>query len=205
MKTKLKICGLTREEDISMVNKIKPDFIGFVFAKSKRQIDLKTAVFLKSKLDPDIKSVGVFVNESIDNIIKVVNSKSIDLVQLHGDENNCYISKLKNLISIPIIKAIKISENSEKEKAYYEAADFLLIDSGCGSGKTFDWSIDLPTSKPLFIAGGISYENVEKAFEHFKPYAFDLSSSVEVNGFKNFDKMERISSKLKQLNGEKYE
>jgi len=205
MKTKLKICGLTREEDILMVNEIKPDFIGFVFAKSRRQVDLKTALFLKSKLDKNIKSVGVFVNEEIDYIVRAVNSKAIDIIQLHGDENNTYIENLKSLVPTPIIKAIKIKSDIRNGNDSYKASDFLLIDSGSGSGKTFDWSVNIPSYKPLFIAGGIGLENIEEAYKHFKPYAFDLSSSVEVDGFKDFDKMKRIRSKLDKLNGDIYE
>jgi phosphoribosylanthranilate isomerase len=204
MKTKLKICGLKREEDILMVNEIKPEYIGFVFAKSKRQIDLEKALFLKSKLDKMIKSVGVFVNEPIENVIKAVKSKAIDIVQLHGDEDSSYILKLKREVNIPIIKAIKVNKDFRNIEEFNDA-EYLLIDSGGGSGKTFDWSLDLKFNKPLFIAGGISLENIEEAYKKFKPYAFDLSSSVEINGDKDFNRMKEISSKLDKLNGENNE
>ncbi len=201
MKTKLKICGLKREEDILMVNKIKPEFIGFVFAKSKRQVNLETALYLKSKLDKQIKSVGVFVNEPIENVIKAVKSKAIDLVQLHGDEDNLYIVKIKREVNIPVIKAINVNKNFQFYDEFQDA-DYLLVDNGGGSGKTFDWSVELKFNKPLFIAGGISIENIDKAFKYFRPYALDLSSSVEVNGYKDFNKMNDISYKLDKLNGE---
>ncbi|MCY1153222.1 MAG: phosphoribosylanthranilate isomerase [Pleomorphochaeta sp.] len=201
MKTKLKICGLKREEDILMANEIKPEYIGFVFAKSKRQVNLEKALFLKSKLDKMIKSVGVFVNEPIENVVKTVKSKAIDIVQLHGDEDSSYILKLKREVNIPIIKAIKVNKDFRNIEKFNEV-NYLLIDSGGGSGKTFDWSLDLKFNKPLFIAGGISLANIEEAYKRFKPYAFDLSSSVETNGYKDFKKMKEISFKLEQLNGE---
>jgi phosphoribosylanthranilate isomerase len=201
MKTKLKICGLKREEDILMVNEIKPEYIGFVFAKSKRQVNLEKALFLKSKLDKMIKSVGVFVNEPIENVVKTVKSKAIDIVQLHGDEDSSYILKLKREVNIPIIKAIKVNKDF-RNIVEFNDAEYLLIDSGGGSGKTFDWSLDLKFNKPLFIAGGISLANIEEAYKRFKPYAFDLSSSVETNGYKDLKKMKEISFKLEQLNGE---
>ncbi len=200
METKLKICGLRREEDILMVNKILPEYIGFIFAKSKRQIDLKTALNLKSNLDNKIKSVGVFVNEPISNVIKIVESNAIDLVQLHGYEDNLYIEKLKNSVPIKIIKAIKVDKNFEKI-IDFPKADFLLVDSGSGSGKTFDWNIEIKVNKPLFIAGGINIDNIEEAYNCFHPFAFDLSSSVEINGYKDFQKMREISLKLNALNG----
>lgn len=201
MKTKLKICGLKREEDILMANEIKPEYIGFVFAKSKRQVNLEKALFLKSKLDKMIKSVGVFVNEPIENVVKTVKSKAIDIVQLHGDEDSSYILKLKREVNIPIIKAIKVNKDF-RNIVEFNDAEYLLIDSGGGSGKTFDWSLDLKFNKPLFIAGGISLANIEEAYKRFKPYAFDLSSSVETNGYKDLKKMKEISFKLEQLNGE---
>ncbi|MDC7244214.1 MAG: phosphoribosylanthranilate isomerase [Sphaerochaetaceae bacterium] len=204
MNTKLKICGIRREEDILMVNSIKPQYIGFVFAKSKRQIDLKTAINLKSKLYPNIKSVGVFVDEPITNVIRAVESKAIDIVQLHGDESNLYISQIKSLVNVEVIKAIRINKEFNKN-IDFSAADYLLIDSGKGSGKVFDWNISVNFNKPLFIAGGINIENIEDAFIKFKPFAFDLSSSVEENGVKNFDKMKEIHLKLESLNGEYYE
>ena len=204
MKSKLKICGIRRDEDIEMVNEIKPDFIGFVFAKSKRQIKVEKALLLRSKLSPDIKSVGVFVDESIDSVVESVKSGAIDIVQLHGKETNSYIKAIKDRVSVQVIKAIKIDSNNMENKTYLDA-DFLLLDSGSGSGKTFDWNVDLNLNKPLFIAGGINIDNIEEAYRLFHPYSFDLSSSVEIDGFKNLDKMKDIRYKLDSLNGDNNE
>lgn len=204
MKTRLKICGIKRIEDVEIINQIKPDFIGFVFAESKRKIDLKTAIKLRKKIDSKIISVGVFVDEDIDNIVRAVKSKAIDIVQLHGNEDKEYIKKLKQKIDVKILKAI-IVYNSRKINIDYANADFLLIDSGYGSGKTFDWNISINTKKLIFVAGGINIDNIEEAYKRFKPYAFDLSSSIEVEGYKDFNKIKDIKLKLDILNGEKNE
>ncbi|NCD04834.1 MAG: phosphoribosylanthranilate isomerase [Spirochaetia bacterium] len=204
MISKLKICGIRRIEDILMVNEIKPEFIGFVFAKSKRQIDLNTAIELKRKLNSDIKCVGVFVNEDIDQIVKIVDSKAIDIIQLHGDESNDYIKLLKEKVSAKIIKVIKINSDLNGNTSFSQV-DYLLYDSGNGSGKPFDWNININKKKPTFIAGGININNIEEAYKIFNPFAFDVSSGVEVGGYKNLDKMREIKTKLDSLNGENNE
>ncbi len=204
MISKLKICGIRRIEDILMVNEIKPEFIGFVFAKSKRQIDLNTAIELKSELNSEIKCVGVFVNEDIDQIVKIVDSKAIDIIQLHGDESPDYIKQLKEKVSAKIIKVIKINSDLN-DKTSFSQVDYLLYDSGNGSGKPFDWNIKINRKKPTFIAGGININNIEEAYKIFNPFAFDVSSGVEVGGYKNLDKMREIKTKLDSLNGENNE
>lgn len=204
MISKLKICGIRRIEDILMVNEIKPEFIGFVFAKSKRQIDLNTAIELKSELNSEIKCVGVFVNEDIDQIVKIVDSKAIDIIQLHGDERLDYIKQLKEKVSAKIIKVIKINSDLNDNTSFSQV-DYLLYDSGNGSGKPFDWNININRKKPTFIAGGININNIEEAYKIFNPFAFDVSSGVEVGGYKNLDKMREIKTKLDSLNGENNE
>jgi phosphoribosylanthranilate isomerase len=201
MKPKLKICGIKRVRDIEMVNTINPAFIGFVFAQSKRQIDLPLALSLKAKLNRSIKSVGVFVDEPMENVIKIAKSGAIDLIQLHGEETNCYIRELKSSVRLQVIKAIKM-DGSQRESSNFPDAYFFLLDSGKGSGKTFDWSQQLKVNKPIFIAGGIGLENIAEANKFFHPYAFDVSSSVETNGVKNLLKMKELSEKIKTLNGE---
>ncbi len=204
MISKLKICGIRRIEDILMVNEIKPEFIGFVFAKSKRQIDLNTAIELKRELNSEIKCVGVFVNEDIDQIVKIVDSKAIDIIQLHGDERLDYIKLLKEKVSAKIIKVIKINSDLNDNTSFSQV-DYLLYDSGNGSGKPFDWNININRKKPTFIAGGININNIEEAYKIFNPFAFDVSSGVEVGGYKNLDKMREIKTKLDSLNGENNE
>jgi len=201
MNTRLKICGIKRVEDVDIINQIKPDFIGFVFAQSKRRIDLKTAINLRKLIDSKIISVGVFVDEDIDNIVSAVNTKAIDIVQLHGNEDVKYIKRLKQKVDVKIIKTVIVDKN-EGINIDYCNSDFLLIDSGYGSGKTFNWDVSIKTNKPLFVAGGINIDNIEKAYKRFNPYAFDLSTSVEVDGFKDFNKIRDIKLKLDNLNGE---
>lgn len=192
---KIKICGLHRLEDIEMVNRYKPDYIGFVFADSKRKVSHETAWKLKGKLDSDIISVGVFVNAEIDEIIELYSRGIIHIAQLHGDESEEYIKCLKEKTNyeLEIIKAIEMSDKVDLSQYDDSIADYLLFDSGKGSGKTFNWELirhDL--TKEFFLAGGINDVNAVEAIGEFKPYAIDLSSSLETDGFKDEIKIKKI-------------
>ncbi|MDR3223378.1 MAG: phosphoribosylanthranilate isomerase [Methanobrevibacter sp.] len=212
-KIKIKICGLRRLEDIEIVNKYKPDYVGFVFTESKRQVDFKQAKILKNKLDEDILVVGVFLNSDIDDIIRLIECNVIDMVQLHGDEDEEFVAKLKKLNNdIKIIKAIEIKDNDIKQNSIYDneinikkwedsAVDYLLLDSGKGSGETFNWELIGDIKKPFFLAGGINSENIKKA-DKLHPFAIDLSSSVEENGFKSPKKIFEIMECLNEVNYE---
>lgn len=189
--TKIKICGLSRTDDIEFCNRLKPDFIGFVFFnKSIRNISFNQAEKLKSMLDDNIRSVGVFVNEDISFIEKLCRRNVIDMIQLHGNENDEYIMNLKQLTDKPIIKAVRVKSADEIYKADRLPCDFLLLDTyieniAGGSGKTFDWSVIPKTEKPFFLAGGLNSLNVSAAIKQCSPYAVDVSSSVEENGIKS--------------------
>lgn len=192
---KIKICGLKRLEDIRIVNKYKPDYIGFVFADSKRKVSHELASEMKKNLDSDIISVGIFVDADGDEIIELFDNGVIDVAQLHGSESEDYIRNLKERTNneMKIINAIEMS--GEKDLLEYEnsIADYLLLDSGKGSGKTFDWRlIRQDLDKDFFLAGGIDISNVTEAIESFNPYAIDLSSSLETNGFKDENKIKEI-------------
>lgn len=192
---KIKICGIRRFEDIDIVNKYKPDYIGFVFANSKRQVSHELAADLKSNLSSDIVSVGVFVNAGIDEILELFNAKTIEIAQLHGNESEEYINILKERTNneLKIIKAIEMAENNDLLKYDDSLADYLLLDSGKGSGKTFDWRlIRKDLKKEFFLAGGINSLNVREAILEFNPYAIDLSSSLETDGFKDEGKIKEI-------------
>ncbi len=192
---KIKICGLRRLEDIEIVNKYKPDYIGFVFADSKRQISHQVAQQLKNNLRSDIISVGVFVDASEDEILKLYSDGIIEIAQLHGSESEDYINTLKENTNdeLKIIKAIEMSEDKDLSKYDASAADYLLLDSGKGSGKTFDWRlIRKDLKKEFFLAGGINSENVKQAIEEFDPHAIDLSSSLETDGYKDENKIKEI-------------
>ncbi len=203
--SKIKICGLSKLQDIEAVNKVQPDFIGFVFAESRRQISVQTAKLLKNSLNPAIKAVGVFVNESIDTIAKLCDSNVIDLVQLHGDEDENYINALKRQVSNPIIKAIRVKDLEDVTKATRLSCDYLLFDTYQekqfgGSGKVFDWSYLANIEKPYFLAGGIHSGNILQAKEQCNPYCIDLSSGVETEGFKDDRKIFDIVTKIRSVN-----
>lgn len=192
---KIKICGLTRLEDIEIINKYNPNYIGFVFADSKRKVSSKIAKKLKDNLNSNIKSVGVFVNAPKEEILDLFNDGIIEIAQLHGTESEDYIIDLKESTNneLKIINAIEVSNDTDLIKYDSSNADYLLLDSGKGSGKTFDWSlIRKDLKKEFFLAGGLDSDNISEAIEEFDPYAVDLSSSLEVNGFKDKDKIKEI-------------
>ena len=192
---KIKICGVRRLEDIEIANKYGPDYIGFVFAKSKRQVTPDLASKLKANLDPNIKAVGVFVDASADKILELYEDEIIDMVQLHGSESEEFILNLKEKTNheLKIIKAIEIHDGIDITEYDDSQADYLLFDSGKGSGKTFDWnSIKINLKHEFFIAGGLTSHNINEAINEFNPYAVDLSSSLEVNGFKDENKIREI-------------
>ena len=192
---KIKICGLKRLEDINIVNKYKPDFIGFVFADSKRKVSPELASELKRNLASDIISVGVFVDASQNEILELFNKGIIDVAQLHGCETEEYISSLKDKTNnkLRIINAIEMSQGIDLNEYANTQADYLLLDSGKGSGKTFDWRlIRKDLNKEFFLAGGLDISNICQAIEEFKPYAVDLSSSLETDGYKDENKIREI-------------
>ncbi len=193
---KIKICGLFRKCDIDFVNEAKPDFIGFVFAKSRRQISKETARKFKRKLDKNILSVGVFVNEDIKKIVEICNENIIDFVQLHGDEDDNYITQLKKVCNKKIIKAVKVKTAEDIICRRNTIADFLMFDGGQGEGKTFDWSLLKNFIRPYFIAGGINVENLNEALK-LKPYCIDVSSGAETNNVKDKQKILSIVRSIK--------
>ncbi len=197
--SKIKLCGLTRIEDIEAANELKPDFIGFVFAeKSKRYISPQKAKLLKQKLDPNILAVGVFVNESLENIAKLLDENTIDIAQLHGDEDDDFITKLKELTHKPVIKAFKIKSENDIKAAQNSTADFVLLDSGAGTGQAFNWSLIKNIERDYFLAGGLSPQNAEIAVKKLHPYALDVSSGIETNGIKDKNKMADFIRKGKE-------
>jgi len=183
---KVKICGLSRICDIDVVNIEKPEYIGFVFAKSRRKVTKQQALNLRKNLHPDIIPVGVFVNEKSENILSLVKNGIIDAVQLHGMEDEEYIIRLKLLTDVPIIKAIAVQSEGDVQKWVSTSADYLLLDNiDGGMGKSFNWDLIGKIDKPYFLAGGLNFENITQAIENTRPFAVDVSSGVETNGFKD--------------------
>lgn len=202
--TKIKLCGIQRYEDIDVVNELLPDYIGFVFAKkSKRFISYDMAKSLKKRLDKRVKAVGVFVNESIENIIYLVRNDIIDLIQLHGDEDIDYISKLKKYVNTPVIKAFKIKSKADINTLYKEGSDFILLDAGAGDGKTLDESILKDFKGDYFLAGGLSPDNISEKINTLQPFGVDVSSGIETGGKKDADKMRKFVKLVREVENER--
>ncbi len=188
--TKIKLCGLSRPCDIEAANQLKPDYIGFVFApKSKRYVTYRKAAELKSRLSPEIKAVGVFVNECPQETVKLLKNGIIDMVQLHGGEAEDDIARLRRLTDRPIIKAFRIETAYDIKAANQSTADYILLDSGAGTGTVFDWSLVNSIGRPYFLAGGLDADNVADAVKALRPFAVDVSSGIETDGLKDKAKM----------------
>lgn len=192
---KIKICGLKRTEDIVAVNLYKPDYIGFVFAGTKRKISFQQARCLKQQLCPEICAVGVFVDEEIDHIVSLVNDHVIDMIQLHGHEDEKYIARLKEKTKASIIKAIRIQDETSLDVSY--DVDYYLLDHcHAGSGQSFDWKLIKTLDKPLFLAGGISLDNLDQALKQ-DVWGLDISSGVETQGLKDPQKIAKVIRRVR--------
>ena len=199
MMTKIKFCGLTREEDIRAANELKPDYIGFVFwARSKRNVTREQAAELKAALDPQIKAVGVFVDEDIEVIKSLLDDGIIDIAQLHGNEDENCIRKLQEAAGKPVIKAFKIRSEDDAKIAEQSPADLVLLDSGMGTGKTFDWGLLKGVKRPYLLAGGLGVDNVAEAVKMLNPYALDVSSGIETEGVKDKNKMAAFKAAVRK-------
>lgn len=191
-RTRIKICGLTRLEDIQAVNEAKPDFAGFIveFSKSRRNVTVEQLRAVREKLDESILPVGVFVNAPVELPAQLLNEGTIALAQLHGQEDENYIRQLRIMTDQLLIKAFSIKTEADIKKAIRSGADYILLDQGAGgTGEIFDWSLVPAIKRPWFLAGGLGCENLESAIHLLHPWAVDLSSSVETGGHKDSDKI----------------
>lgn len=199
--TLIKICGLSRPEDIEVVNELRPDFIGFVFyEKSKRNVTKEKAKSLKEKLDSRIPAVGVFVNADPEFVISLLEERIIDIAQLHGSEDEEYIQNIRAKTGRKVIKAFVVNDAQSLEEAEKSSADYLLLDSGMGTGSTFDWSKLDEVTRPYFLAGGLGLDNIDKALSEIKPYAVDVSSGVETDGVKDPAKIHEFINRVRKYN-----
>lgn len=188
--TKIKICGLSRQCDIEYANILHPDYVGFVFApESRRYVTPEKAIILSHNLNTDIVPVGVFVNAPIEIICNLINQNIIKAVQLHGNEDETFIKKLRTKCNCTIIKAFAIRNSADITAAKASTADYVLLDSGSGSGVPFNWNFLKTFDRPYFLAGGLTPENVTNAILRFHPYGVDVSSSLETDGSKDKEKM----------------
>ena len=188
---KIKLCGLTRPCDIEAVNELQPDYIGFVFAKkSRRYVSPEKAEELKAMLAPGIQAVGVFVNEEPEQIVSLLEAGTIDVAQLHGQEGEREIRRLRELTDHPLIQAFRIDTEQAVERANASTADYVLLDSGAGgTGTVFDWDLLRAIRRPYFLAGGLDTENLGTVKAKLNPYGVDVSSGIETGGYKDKEKM----------------
>lgn len=190
---KIKLCGMFRDCDIDYANEARPDYIGFIlgFPKSHRNIDMETAQRLRSRLSPEIKAVGVFVDSPETTCAEYANCGIINVIQLHGGEDAGFIRRLRELTDVPIIKAAKIRAPEDVRRVQELGADYVLLDNGTGTGEMFDHSLldGAEITQPFFLAGGLTPENLRQAAENVRPYCVDLSSGVETQKVKDREKM----------------
>lgn len=199
--TKIKICGLRRPEDVEAVNEVRPDYCGFILEVPgrRRSITRERLRELVKGLDPGILPVGVFLNAPPELPALLLEEGVIAAAQLHGQEDEAYIETLKSRTNRPVIKAFSIRGARDIEAACQSRADYILLDQGGGgSGTTFDWNLVPAISRPWFLAGGLGPENLADAVSRLRPWAVDMSSSLETEGFKDLAKMRRVMEILRQ-------
>ena len=197
--TRIKLCGLSRACDIEAANEIRPDYVGFVFAaKSRRRVSPGRAAELKKLLDVQIRAVGVFVDEEPEQVAELLESGVIDLAQLHGREDAAYIEKLRLLTKKPLIQAFRVETERDAAGAEDSAADFILLDSGAGGGRLFDWNLLKNIRRPFFLAGGLDAGRVALAVRTLHPYGVDVSSGIETDGWKDKKKMAAFAAAVRK-------
>ena len=196
--TRIKLCGLSRLQDIETANTLLPEYVGFVFApKSRRYVTRQHAAELKKHLAPGIRAVGVFVDEPPENVAKIVKRGIIDLVQLHGSEDEAYLRRLRELTAAPLIQAFRIRSWKDLAAAERSTADCVLLDAGAGDGKVFDWSLLENFRRQYFLAGGLDPENAGPAVRTLHPFTVDVSSGIETGGVKDPEKMKAFVSAVR--------
>ena len=189
--TKIKICGLFRDQNIDYVNEARPDYAGFIlhFPKSHRNLDVDRALMLRERLLPQIRLVCVFVDHPLDTVIRTAEALQADVIQLHGHENDDYIEELRERTGKEIWKAFRVRCREDLDAAYLCKADMVLLDNGYGTGQTFDWSLLEAFGRPFILAGGLTPFNISEAIGMLGPVAVDLSSGVETDKEKDRDKI----------------
>ena len=217
---KVKMCGISKVETIPAVVEAKPDYMGLVFAPSKRQVTVDQAKTLVEELhrgyakkygsdtehdkNDTIKTVGVFVNETVGNLVTIANEANLDAVQLHGDEDETFIQSLKERTNVEVWKAIQIRSAADAEVWIDSSADMLLFDAyhkdeRGGTGEVFDWSSLDAFERPFMLAGGIDSTNVARAIRTVRPYGIDISSGIETNGVKDDEKITAFTKIVKSI------
>ena len=210
---KVKMCGISKVETIPAVVEAKPDYMGLVFAPSKRQVTVEQAKILVEELHKQcinhydtkvVKTVGVFVNETLENLVRIADTANLDAVQLHGDEDETFIQSLKERTNVEVWKAIQIRSAADVEKWIDSSADMLLFDAyhkdeRGGTGEVFDWSSLDAFERPFMLAGGIDSTNVARVIRTVRPYGIDISSGIETNGVKDDEKITAFTKIVKSI------
>ena len=210
---KVKMCGISKVETIPAIVDAKPDYMGLVFAPSKRQVTVEQAKILVEELHKQyavrynsetIKTVGVFVNETIENLLKIAEEVKLDVIQLHGDEDEFFIQILKEQSNVEVWKAVQVRSAADAEKWIDSSADMLLFDAyhedeRGGTGEVFDWSSLDEFERPFMLAGGIDSTNVARAIRTVRPYGIDISSGIETEGVKDNEKMKAFTNIVRTI------
>ena len=200
--TRIKLCGMMRPEDIATANILKPDLVGFVFAKkSRRYVSDENAARLRALLSDDIRVAGVFVNENIDHILDLLKKGVIDVVQLHGDEDEEYMNTLRDKTDAPFIRAHRIARREDIAGIVVPDNTVILLDAGSGDGMTFRWEWLKDAEYDYYLAGGLTPDNVTDAVRLYRPYGVDVSSGIETDGYKDIDKMTAFVGAVRRENG----
>jgi phosphoribosylanthranilate isomerase len=193
----VKLCGLSREQDVEAANRVRPDMAGFIvdYPSSPRSLGYETLVGLVAKLDAGIAAVGVFVDEAPE-LVGLAVAAGIDIVQLHGDEDAGYLARLRSTLphGTPVIQAFRVTMADDVERANASGADLVLLDGGRGQGRAFDWTLLEGVKRPYMLAGGLAPDNVDCAVRQaalagVRPWGVDMSSGVETDGHKDPNKM----------------
>lgn len=197
---KIKLCGLRRPEDIAAVNQYRPDYVGFIinFPKSHRNLSPEQVKALKAQLSPEIPAVGVTVNQPLEIVADLLECGTIDIAQLHGQEDADYIRTLRQRTGKPVWKAFRILTSADLEAAKSSPADLVLLDNGYGTGETFDWTLVRDIGRPFALAGGLCIENITDAAK-MQPCIMDISSGAETDGFKDPDKIRTLVEIVRSL------
>ena len=199
--TKIKFCGLRREEDVKFAASLGAGFMGFILTdRFRRFIEPEEAGRLKQFVPASCKTVGVFVDEPLDYVIESAELADLDMIQLHGSEDDAYIAEVKAKTGLSVIKMVKPVTIDDIITARQSLADLILLDSGAGgTGKVFDWSLAERLGRDYILAGGLTPDNVGEAVERLKPFAVDVSSGVETEGIKDFSKMKAFAAEVRKI------
>ena len=190
-KTTIKLCGLSRPEDVAAANLVGPDLVGFVvdFPRSHRSVASAHLRSLAKDVRPDVARVGVFVDQPAKTIARLWEQGAIDCAQLHGSEGEDYLETLRALVDVPIVQAFRMNTPADVRLAQRSSADLVLLDGGQGAGRTFDWSLVRDVRRPFLLAGGLGPANVVEAIRQVRPWGVDMSTGIETDGRKDIQKM----------------